>query len=76
MSVNMSSSVLNKVCKQVYRQFPEMAGVDPKVQPYAKEQFLLIFQVTKNTANGHSLSQVVRAVSDANGKIAKISISH
>jgi hypothetical protein len=71
----MERNTIDAVCSQVYRDFPEMRGVSPKVKAQGSDQHLLIFQGNATTANGLSLSRTVRVVVNTSGKILKISTS-
>jgi len=76
----MESKTLSVVCSQIYRRFPEMNGIRPKVQtqdlPDQKGQnYLLVFRTTALTANGKSLPRIVRATVDEKGKIIKVTTS-
>jgi len=76
---------LDHVSQDIYRQFPEMKGVNPKVraQPGAKNSgggaqgsaYLLTFETHTSLANGAKLARLVRVTVDSNGKILKITTS-
>jgi hypothetical protein len=77
--------ILDQISQDIYRQFPEMKGVNPKVrtQPGAKKNtsdahgssYLLSFETRTSLANGAKISRLVRVTVDTNGKILKISTS-
>jgi hypothetical protein len=76
----MDSKTVNSVCSQIYRRFPEVNGVHPKVQPQstsvqAGSTYLLIFKSTATTADGKTLPRIVRATIDEQGKILKVTTS-
>jgi hypothetical protein len=71
----MNAETLGKVCAQVYRRFPELAGKTPQVQERPGEQFLLIFRGKAQAADGRAIAQTVRVVVTAAGKITKVSSS-
>jgi hypothetical protein len=75
----MDSKTVNSVCSQIYRRFPEVNGVRPKVQsqasPQAGSTYLLIFKGTATTADGKTLPRIVRATVDEQGKILKVTTS-
>ncbi len=71
----MDANSLEQVCKQVYQRFPNLRGIRPQVQPYANEQFLLLFNNTAKTADGRALNQTVRVVAGADGTIKKMTMS-
>jgi hypothetical protein len=71
----MDRQSIDKVCEQIYRRFPDVAGVRPKVSSYTDDQSLLIFQTKAKTANGHSITRTVRVVATADGKVKKATTS-
>jgi hypothetical protein len=76
----MDSKTINSVCSQIYRQFPEVNGVQPKVQPQSNSSqagstYLLIFKGTAKTADGKNLPRIVRATVNDQGKIIKVTTS-
>jgi hypothetical protein len=82
----MDPKTIQKVSTQVYQQFPEIAGVRPKVRvrPSAgknasknggSETYLLTFQGKADIGQGKSLPRLVRVVVTLQGKILKISTS-
>ncbi|MEJ5202479.1 MAG: hypothetical protein WHV66_09640 [Anaerolineales bacterium] len=73
--ITLDSRTLQKACHEVYQRFPVMKGVLPHVQSYARNRFLLIFENRAITSNGRMLTQVIRAVIDAEGTIKKITTS-
>lgn len=71
----MNRQTLSKLCEQVYHRFPQVAGSQPTVQTRPDGQALLIFRGTAKTADGHTISQTVRVVATAEGKIVKTTTS-
>jgi hypothetical protein len=76
----MDQKYIRNVAAKVYRQFPEMSGIQPKVRRKTDSQgspagFLLTFN-TKVNVGGKALSRWVRVVTDDYGKIIKITTSH
>lgn len=71
----MDSQALQNICTEVYRRFPEVNGVRPKVRAYSGDQKLYIFQGNVKTADGHSLPRTVRVVASSDGSIIKITTS-
>jgi hypothetical protein len=76
----MDSKTVNSICSQIYRRFPEVNGVHPKVQPQSTSgqvgsTYLLIFKGTATTADGKTLPRIVRATVDEQGKILKVTTS-
>ena len=82
----LSTTQIEAIAQQVYRQFPEVKGTQPTVQnqPAAKvsktpaahaNQFLLTFKGKGQGPGGHSIVRIVRVVADERGKVVKISTS-
>ena len=71
----MKNEAKEKVCKEIYRIFPDMKGVKPKVKPYNSDQHLLIFNAKAKTSNGFSLPKTLRVVANQDGKIVKTTSS-
>lgn len=65
---------LSSICQEIYRQFPEVKGVSPRITE-RPEGHLLIFKGSVRTSDGHNLPRTVRAVVDKNGKIIKLTTS-
>ncbi len=81
----MDPKQVQMICSKVYAQFPEVAGVRPKVrlQPLqarsarsAPRMYLLTFHVTVAGPGGKRIPRWVRVTSDVQGRIIKISTSH
>jgi hypothetical protein len=72
----MNNQILESICAEVYRQFPEFKGVRPKESDYENNLVLLVFNTKVKTDNGAVLSRMVRVVADQQGKIIKCSTSH
>lgn len=73
--MGLESQALDKICRQVYRQFPVLQGVVPKVQSAPSDNFLVVFQGKGKTADGHPIQTIVRVVATPAGKIIKITSS-
>jgi hypothetical protein len=74
----MDENLLNSICNQVYKKFPEVNGIRPKLQAMSKgttSQHILIFSGKAKTASGTSIARVVRVVVSSEGKIIKMSTS-
>ncbi len=71
----MDAKAITAVCKQVYQQFPEVSGCQPKVREQAEDTFLLLFEAKVKTSDGRSLPRTVRAVANGQGKIKKLTTS-
>ena len=71
----MDRKLIQNVCEQVYKQFPEVKGSQPSVSSYSSTQTLLIVKGDVKTADGHNISHSVRVVVNQDGMINKISTS-
>lgn len=70
-----SRQSLADICDQVYRQFPEVAGSQPRVQPQPGDRLLLVFRGNVKAADGRTIPRNVRVVVSPVGKIEKITTS-
>ncbi len=81
--MSLTTSQIDSIAKQVYRQFPEVREARPAVQnqPGAKalgaggDHFVLTFRGRGQGAGGKSIARIVRVTADERGKILKISTS-
>jgi hypothetical protein len=79
----LSNSQIDKIARQVYRQFPEIQDVRPAVQsqPVPKtpgapqNRYLLTFKGHRPGPGGQTLLRIVRVVTDEQGKVLKVSTS-
>jgi hypothetical protein len=80
----MNQRMIDNVCREVYRRFPEIRGLKPKMQPYGASKnsttnpspkYLLIFRSKAATETHQSLSYVIRVIVNEQGKILKMSMS-
>jgi hypothetical protein len=78
----MNASLIQNISAQVYRQFPEVAGCQPKVSLYplpkgkeALANYLLIYNRQTETSNGKTILRIVRVVATEKGKIVKMTTS-
>jgi hypothetical protein len=80
----MNQKLIENICREVYLKYPELRGMQPKVQPFIAEKshssnaspkFLLIFQDKASTATSKALPYSVRVVVNMQGKILKMSMS-
>ena len=67
--------MIEEICQQVYKKFPEVAGVRPILSERPQHQTLLIFNGTVIGANGHKIQRSVRVVTDSAGNVVKITTS-
>ncbi len=80
----MNERLVENICREVYRRFPELRGRRPRIQPFnlerpsspsASVKYLLTFRGSATTANSKALPYLVRVVVSAQGKILKMSMS-
>lgn len=75
----MEDRFIEAICNQIYRKFPEVDGVRPKIQsqelPESSPNYLLTFKGSATTANGKRMSRIVRVVATEKGKIVKVTTS-
>jgi len=80
----MNERITASACKEVYRRFPEMRGVQPKLYPFGPKKnnatnpslrYLLIFQGKGETESRKRFTYSVRVVVNSQGKVLKMSMS-
>ncbi len=84
----MEPKTIESISKEIYRRFPEVEGIKPKVrkQPVPKskggvsihpdqQNYLLTYNSTVKGPGGQTIPRWVRVVATPNGKIVKISTS-
>lgn len=71
----MQRTILDKVCQQVYRRYPDLKNKHPKVTSQGNERYLLVFSSAGKTPDGKTIQQNVRVVADEDGHILKTSTS-
>ena len=67
------SSIVDKVNREVYKNYPFYNGVKPKVSENAKGELLLIYEKNEKTADGLSLPMQLRVKADPQGGIRSVS---
>jgi hypothetical protein len=70
----MEKDTVAAICKQIYRQFPEVNGVKPSIKPQGSNT-LLVFSGSANMGGGKKIERTVRVVTDETGKIKKVTTS-
>lgn len=66
---------LEAVRREVYRRFPELAGVEPSLREREGGLWAVTFRATLPAEGGFPLARIVTATVDAQGSIVKISES-
>jgi hypothetical protein len=78
MGERLTNQETQAICERVYRRFPEMKGIRPSVrrqQFQGRDQFLLRFETAVSVEGGARLQAIVRVVTNADGKILKMTSS-
>ncbi len=79
----MDTKTIKTISTQVYRKFPELSGVQPKVRQQqaksaaaaANPTYVLTYNTRVEVGNGASLTRLVRVVATPEGSILKITTS-
>lgn len=78
----MDPKSIDSISRQVYAQFPEVAGDMPTVKPQATAKspgqpvsFLLTYKARVQSAGGPAFSRTVRVVANDAGAILKVTTS-
>lgn len=71
----MNKQVIEKVCSEVYKQFPQYEGISPEINSQPNDTHLLVFQSSGKTANQKSIQLSIRVLVDGRGDILKITSS-
>lgn len=79
----MDPKLIKNISAKIYKQFPEMAGVQPRArkqqtpanQHTAASTYLLTYQIKVSLPTGKTLPRYVRVVVDDRGSILKVTTS-
>lgn len=80
----MDKDLIGSISQEIYRRFPEISGIQPRVQvqsqPSARSihktpTYVLTFQKQVQLPTRHAMARLVRVVVSEQGKILKISTS-
>ena len=74
----MKAKLIDTISEKVYRKYPDLKGVKPKISPREGDtsgDTLLVYKKKVSGPGGKSINRIVRAVADQDGKIKKISTS-
>ena len=66
-------SVIDKINKEVYRDYPFYKGVKPKVSENSKGELLLVYEKNEKTEDGLNLPMMLRVRADSEGKVKAVS---
>jgi Tfp pilus assembly protein PilX len=78
----MNDKHLKSISSKISRQFPEVAGTQPKVRLQSGQNskssastYLITYRGKSKAADGKSITRIVRVTANDSGKIIKISTS-
>jgi hypothetical protein len=80
----MHPEIIEEICEKIYRKFPEVSGVKPKVrkQPVPKDSpkqkepvYLVTFNTQVRGPGGKAIPRWVRVTASSSGKIKKTTTS-
>ena len=80
----MKDRIIQKVAKQVYKNFPEVSGTKPAIHqqniPQAKSRnasqtYVLVFKTSVSNAKGQLMPRQVRVIANDQGQILRMSTS-
>lgn len=78
----MDAKALKSISTQIYRQFPEVAGCQPKIRPQSGAQstgagqtYVITYRGSATASNGKSIPRLVRVTANGKGKILKVTTS-
>jgi hypothetical protein len=80
--MSLSGAAVQKISNDIYRQFPEMKGVSPRIQEQRQNNsrkttptYLLVFETSVTGSNGKKIKRWVRVTVNEDGKIIRTSTS-
>lgn len=71
----MEAAALDRICRDVYRKFPEMNGIKPRLQANETGGQVLMFATRVQTGDGRSMKRLVRVSVSPEGRVLKMSTS-
>ncbi len=72
--MGLQAEAIERVSKQVVRDYPEMRGARPSISGQGTN-FVLTYRGKVRTSSGAEMSRIVRATADEDGRVIKISTS-
>lgn len=67
------NSLVDKINKTIYKDYPFYKGVKPKVSENTKGELLLLYEKSEKTEDGLTLPMLLRVKADAQGNIKSVS---
>jgi len=71
----MDSKLVELICRQIYRQYKEFAGVRPLSSNLPNGSSILVFHTTVKAADGKSMGRDLRVTVGDKGRILKTTTS-
>ena len=71
----MKPQAIKKVTEHVISKYPKLEGRHPKITEQAEGKYLFVFNYTDELPGNRKIENIVRVVSDEDGKILKMSSS-
>jgi hypothetical protein len=75
----LKSKTIDQVSRKVYQKYPDIKGSKPKVKKRSgaggDQGYVLIYEAKVEGPGGKTINRVVRAVTDEDGSISKLSTS-
>jgi len=71
----MDKKAVEKVCRNIYQQFPPLMDKKPSITQQGGDRYLLIFSGQGKTPDGNTIQQTIRVVATEDGQILKTSMS-
>ncbi len=71
----MDKSALDRICRDVYRKYPEVDGVRPRQRSMENGGSVLLFETRVTTGDGRPMHRTIRVSLSADGRVLKMSAS-
>lgn len=71
----MCNEITDKVNRDIYKKYPNLVGISPKIIRQPDEKYLLIYNASGELPGGKVINQVIRVVCDSHGEVTKITSS-
>jgi len=68
----MTAAATDAVCAEVYRRFPELAGVRPTVRRTGQQRIFSFEKTVAVSPGGPRLRQIVNVTTDETGRIVRL----
>lgn len=71
----MCKEITDKVNRDIYKKYPNLVGISPKIIRQPGDKLLLIYNASGELPGGKVINQVIRVVCDSHGEVIKITSS-